>query len=68
MEVQNNSNDVEVTINRAPRVLHFSDGVEEEIEQENITELNSELKAEETVDPVSFTTILIKHNINYNAL
>lgn len=53
MEVQDNSNNVEVTINKPGRVLHFSDGIDEEIVEENISELKSEPEAEETVDPVS---------------
>lgn len=41
----------EVRINKPARVLHFSDGVEEEIEENKVVELRSELKTEDNVDP-----------------
>lgn len=47
-----NSSEVQVTIKKPGRVLHFSDGVEEEIEQEEAAELASEPQ-ETNVDPVS---------------
>ncbi|XP_041981609.1 protein FAM177A1-like [Aricia agestis] len=34
------SNEVQVTINRPTKIIHFSDGVDEEIEQEKATEVN----------------------------
>lgn len=52
MESQDNSNAVAVNI-KPTRVLHFSDGVDEEILEESISELDSARKAEESVDPVS---------------
>ncbi|XP_028174249.1 protein FAM177A1-like [Ostrinia nubilalis] len=51
MENQDNTNAVTLTINKPARVLHFSDGVDEEILEENVAELESNPKAEETVDP-----------------
>lgn len=42
-----------VTINRSIKIIHFSDGVSEEIEQQTATELQTQPNAEETVDPVS---------------
>lgn len=44
--------DTQVTINKPGRVLHFSDGVDEEIVEEVATELASEPQ-ETNVDPVS---------------
>ncbi|RVE46952.1 hypothetical protein evm_008336 [Chilo suppressalis] len=42
---------VEVTIKKPTRVLHFSDGVDEEFEEEKACELKSELPAVNEVDP-----------------
>ncbi|KAL0828933.1 hypothetical protein ABMA28_003832 [Loxostege sticticalis] len=50
MESQENSNAVAVNI-KPTRVLHFSDGVDEEILEESISELDSARKTEESVDP-----------------
>ncbi|XP_075977092.1 protein FAM177A1 [Anticarsia gemmatalis] len=49
-----NSADTHVTINKPARVLHFSDGVDEEIEEENVSELQSK-PPEPDVDPKTLT-------------
>lgn len=43
----------EVTITKPARVLHCSDGIIEEIEEENVEELHSKPSNEENIDPVS---------------
>ncbi|XP_034832688.1 protein FAM177A1 [Maniola hyperantus] len=44
--------EVQVTINRPKQVIHFSDGVEEEIEEEKVNELQSAPETEQSVvDP-----------------
>ncbi|XP_045773774.1 protein FAM177A1-like isoform X1 [Maniola jurtina] len=43
--------EVQVTINRPKRIIHFSDGVEEEIEEEKVNELQSAPETEQSVDP-----------------
>ncbi|XP_072937110.1 protein FAM177A1 [Epargyreus clarus] len=45
------NSDYQVTINRPLRVIHFSDGVEEEIEQDKVDGLQSAPTTEENVDP-----------------
>ncbi|CAH2090235.1 unnamed protein product [Euphydryas editha] len=42
---------VQVTINRPIRILHFSDGVEEEIEEEKVNDLQSVQISHENIDP-----------------
>ncbi|KAM3962044.1 protein FAM177B [Aphomia sociella] len=44
---------VGVTINKPSKVLHFSDGVEEEIEEAAVSDLNSNPSNEDNVDPKS---------------
>ncbi|XP_050344375.1 protein FAM177B isoform X1 [Nymphalis io] len=46
---------VNLTMNRSIRILHFSDGVEEEIEEEKVNELQSVNKTDANVDPKSLT-------------
>ncbi|KAJ8719503.1 hypothetical protein PYW08_011678 [Mythimna loreyi] len=46
-----NNNETQVTINKPVRVLHFSDGVEEEIEEVDAVELASEPQETNNVDP-----------------
>lgn len=50
---ENNVSDVSLTINRSIKFLHFSDGVEEEVQEEKISELQSVPNNNENVDPVS---------------
>lgn len=50
---ETNVSDVLVTINRPIKVLHFSDGVEEEVQQDKANELQSVPNNNENVDPVS---------------
>ncbi|XP_026749049.1 protein FAM177A1 [Galleria mellonella] len=47
---ENSNKEVEITINRPGRVLHFSDGVEEEVEENVVTDLQSNPPKEE-IDP-----------------
>lgn len=44
---------VNVTIKRPIKVIHFSDGIEEEIEEVNANELASAPNNEDSVDPVN---------------
>lgn len=44
---------VQVTINRPITILHFSDGVEEEIEEEKVNDVQNVQKTHENVNPVS---------------
>lgn len=44
---------VQVTINRPITILHFSDGVEEEIEEENVNNVQNVQKTHENVNAVS---------------
>ncbi|CAK1582917.1 unnamed protein product [Parnassius mnemosyne] len=46
---------VNVTINRPIRILHFSDGVEEEIQEANVNELASVPKIEDNIDPTTLS-------------
>lgn len=48
----------QVTINKPGRVLHFCDGVDEEIVEEEATELATEPQESNDVDPVSKQCIL----------
>lgn len=48
-----NKFETQVTINKPQRVLHFSDGVDEEFEEEIAPELASK-PLEENIDPVSY--------------
>ncbi|CAG4961781.1 unnamed protein product [Colias eurytheme] len=43
---------VELTINRPSRIIHFSDGTQEEIEEDTVDEVSS-AKPEDNVDPKS---------------
>ncbi|XP_063538424.1 protein FAM177A1-like [Cydia strobilella] len=47
------SDQSDICINRRVKLLHFSDGVEEVIEQQNVSELDAAPKHEETVAPKS---------------
>lgn len=44
---------VEVNLSRPIKVIHFSDGIEEIMEENQVTELDSAPKDKEVVDPVS---------------
>ncbi|CAB3221251.1 unnamed protein product [Arctia plantaginis] len=48
------NSETQVTINKAQRVLHFSDGVDEEFEEEIVPELASK-PLEENIDPKTLT-------------
>ncbi|XP_026494646.2 protein FAM177A1 isoform X1 [Vanessa tameamea] len=54
-EVNKMDSAVHVNINRSIRMLHFSDGVEEEIEEEKVNELQSVKNIDENIDPKSLT-------------
>lgn len=56
---ENNVSDVSLTINRSIKFLHFSDGVEEELQEEKISELQSAPHDSENVDTVSNIYIFI---------
>lgn len=54
-----NTDTVNVTIKKPTRVLHFSDGVDEEIEEERSSELKAAPDAaSDNIDPVSNRRIL----------
>lgn len=48
-----NNTETQVTVNKPGRVLHFCDGVEEAIEEEEAAELATEPQETTNVDPVS---------------
>ncbi|XP_059062721.1 protein FAM177A1-like [Achroia grisella] len=47
----NTNTHVEVTINKPSKVIYFSDGVEEVIDEVTVSDLNSTSSEEEAVDP-----------------
>lgn len=52
----------QIKLNIQPtRVLHFSDGVDEVVEEEEVDELKNEPK-EANVDPVSVSNLVLKLN------
>ncbi|XP_023946405.1 protein FAM177A1 isoform X1 [Bicyclus anynana] len=53
MEGVKQDSEVQLTINKPKRVIHFSDGVEEDIEEEKVNELQS--APEQNVDPKSLS-------------
>lgn len=55
MESTHPDSDVQVTINKPKQVIYFSDGVEEEIEEDKVNEIQSPPETEQSVDPVSNT-------------
>jgi hypothetical protein len=66
MESNGNPNtQFEVQINKPGRVLHFSDGVDEEVEQESVSDLRSEPTSspDDNVDPVSSKKLSIKTKV-----
>lgn len=50
---------VNVTINRPTKVLYFSDGVEEVMEERNVEQQQSEPDSSQAVDPVSLSTDIL---------
>lgn len=55
---------VNITVNKSGRVLHFSDGVDEEIEEITAAEVHNSPNTEDNVDPVSFPFQAIATSFN----
>lgn len=61
--MNNNKEETGVTINTPKKVLHFSDGVEEEFEETKTDGSNMAPSADDSIDPVFFIFWFLKNNL-----